>query len=278
VILSIPRTRPRSIVDSAPPARKPQPPRSSPQWPAGAPAAVVRDRSRPPRETLPRGGWRLPKRPPECPVAASPCMPLTARSTAQHSKGQRWTALDGQSCLTWADRGQDARGTATRAAVRPVSRLVSLRPPVDRSQPARPSPAGTSHPAGQRRSGSHPAGRQRPDRRLPGGRRAGPPRAGRRHAGSCHAARPRTLHIDRERDMGEYWEPNIWLIHTPPGNMNAVTAGKSRGSACDDASHSKAQLVASSSAIAAAPMRPALAPSRAGTIAGTSRRWLRPKR
>jgi hypothetical protein len=88
-----------------------------------------------------------------------------------------------------------------------------------------------------------------------------------------------TVHIDRERDMGEYWEPNIWLIHTPPGNMNAVTAAKSRGSApCGDASHSKAQLVASSSAIAAAPMSPALAPSRAGTIEGTSRRWLRPKR
>jgi len=24
-----------------------------------------------------------------------------------------------------------------------------------------------------------------------------------------------TVHIDRERDLGEYWEPNIWLIHTP---------------------------------------------------------------
>jgi hypothetical protein len=22
-----------------------------------------------------------------------------------------------------------------------------------------------------------------------------------------------TVHIDRERDLGEYWEPNIWLIH-----------------------------------------------------------------
>jgi len=22
------------------------------------------------------------------------------------------------------------------------------------------------------------------------------------------------LHIDRERDAGEYWEPNVWLIHT----------------------------------------------------------------
>jgi hypothetical protein len=24
-----------------------------------------------------------------------------------------------------------------------------------------------------------------------------------------------TVHIDRERDLGEYWEPNIWIIHTP---------------------------------------------------------------
>lgn len=23
-----------------------------------------------------------------------------------------------------------------------------------------------------------------------------------------------TVHIDRERDIGEYWEPNVWLIHT----------------------------------------------------------------
>jgi hypothetical protein len=23
-----------------------------------------------------------------------------------------------------------------------------------------------------------------------------------------------TVHIDRERDVGEYWEPNVWLIHT----------------------------------------------------------------
>lgn len=22
-----------------------------------------------------------------------------------------------------------------------------------------------------------------------------------------------TLHIDRERDAGEYWEPNVWMIH-----------------------------------------------------------------
>jgi hypothetical protein len=30
-----------------------------------------------------------------------------------------------------------------------------------------------------------------------------------------------TVHIDRERDLGEYWEPNVWLIHSlgdpPPG-------------------------------------------------------------
>jgi hypothetical protein len=24
-----------------------------------------------------------------------------------------------------------------------------------------------------------------------------------------------TVHIDRERDLGEYWEPNVWLIHGP---------------------------------------------------------------
>jgi hypothetical protein len=23
------------------------------------------------------------------------------------------------------------------------------------------------------------------------------------------------VHIDRERDLGEYWGPNIWVIHTP---------------------------------------------------------------
>ena len=22
-----------------------------------------------------------------------------------------------------------------------------------------------------------------------------------------------TLHIDRDRDTGQYWEPNVWLIH-----------------------------------------------------------------
>jgi hypothetical protein len=26
-----------------------------------------------------------------------------------------------------------------------------------------------------------------------------------------------TVHIDRERDCGEYWEPNIWLVHPPAG-------------------------------------------------------------
>jgi hypothetical protein len=26
-----------------------------------------------------------------------------------------------------------------------------------------------------------------------------------------------TVHIDREADLGEYWEPNIWLIHPPTG-------------------------------------------------------------
>jgi hypothetical protein len=25
-----------------------------------------------------------------------------------------------------------------------------------------------------------------------------------------------TVHIDRERDTGEYWEPNIWIIHPDP--------------------------------------------------------------
>jgi len=22
-----------------------------------------------------------------------------------------------------------------------------------------------------------------------------------------------TVHIDRDRDTGQYWEPNVWLIH-----------------------------------------------------------------
>jgi hypothetical protein len=22
-----------------------------------------------------------------------------------------------------------------------------------------------------------------------------------------------TVHIDREQDAGEYWEPNVWMIH-----------------------------------------------------------------
>ena len=22
-----------------------------------------------------------------------------------------------------------------------------------------------------------------------------------------------TVHIDRDRDIGDYWEPNIWIIH-----------------------------------------------------------------
>jgi len=26
-----------------------------------------------------------------------------------------------------------------------------------------------------------------------------------------------TVHIDRERDTGEYWEPNIWIIHEAGG-------------------------------------------------------------
>jgi len=24
-----------------------------------------------------------------------------------------------------------------------------------------------------------------------------------------------TVHIDRDQDLGEYWEPNIWIIHPP---------------------------------------------------------------
>ena len=24
------------------------------------------------------------------------------------------------------------------------------------------------------------------------------------------------LHVDIERDLGEYWEPNVWLVHPPP--------------------------------------------------------------
>jgi hypothetical protein len=32
-----------------------------------------------------------------------------------------------------------------------------------------------------------------------------------------------TVHIDRERDLGEYWEPNVWLIHPlqPDGRLPA---------------------------------------------------------
>ena len=26
-----------------------------------------------------------------------------------------------------------------------------------------------------------------------------------------------TVHIDREADTGEYWEPNIWIIHEARG-------------------------------------------------------------
>jgi hypothetical protein len=26
-----------------------------------------------------------------------------------------------------------------------------------------------------------------------------------------------TVHIDRDRDRGEYWEPNVWIIHPPVG-------------------------------------------------------------
>ena len=25
-----------------------------------------------------------------------------------------------------------------------------------------------------------------------------------------------TVHIDRERDLGEYWEPNVWMVHPAP--------------------------------------------------------------
>jgi GNAT superfamily N-acetyltransferase len=28
-----------------------------------------------------------------------------------------------------------------------------------------------------------------------------------------------TVHIDRERDAGEYWEPNIWIIHPPASGL-----------------------------------------------------------
>jgi len=24
-----------------------------------------------------------------------------------------------------------------------------------------------------------------------------------------------TVHIDRDNDLGEYWEPNVWIIHPP---------------------------------------------------------------
>jgi hypothetical protein len=26
-----------------------------------------------------------------------------------------------------------------------------------------------------------------------------------------------TVHIDRDKDLGEYWEPNIWIIHQTGG-------------------------------------------------------------
>jgi hypothetical protein len=26
------------------------------------------------------------------------------------------------------------------------------------------------------------------------------------------------LHVDTKRDIGEYWEPNVWLLHAPPHN------------------------------------------------------------
>jgi GNAT superfamily N-acetyltransferase len=31
-----------------------------------------------------------------------------------------------------------------------------------------------------------------------------------------------TVHIDRDADLGEYWEPNIWLIHQPSQNDTPV--------------------------------------------------------
>jgi hypothetical protein len=24
------------------------------------------------------------------------------------------------------------------------------------------------------------------------------------------------LHVDTKHDIGEYWEPNVWLLHAPP--------------------------------------------------------------
>ena len=31
-----------------------------------------------------------------------------------------------------------------------------------------------------------------------------------------------TVHIDRERDTGEYWEPNIWIIHEASGGSGGA--------------------------------------------------------
>jgi hypothetical protein len=31
-----------------------------------------------------------------------------------------------------------------------------------------------------------------------------------------------TVHIDRENDIGEYWEPNIWIIHSTAGRSTAL--------------------------------------------------------
>ena len=50
-----------------------------------------------------------------------------------------------------------------------------------------------------------------PSRSGSRGRRCGSPRP------ATLSSRPglATVHIDRERDLGEYWEPNVWLIHGP---------------------------------------------------------------
>ena len=36
-----------------------------------------------------------------------------------------------------------------------------------------------------------------------------------------------TVHIDRERDVGEYWEPNIWVIHRADGTGPSGTTERS---------------------------------------------------
>jgi hypothetical protein len=38
-----------------------------------------------------------------------------------------------------------------------------------------------------------------------------------------------TVHIDRDLDLGEYWEPNVWIIHPPIAGAAPRSAGESAG-------------------------------------------------